>query len=204
MNKLDRRVRSICGSVNLKDYSVSDVGNLTYKLVDYLNDKSVVKEYYFIFHTETDTLHFHYILIFNRQQMLKTWILKFSECLGLEEIAINIDVLAYRNAHLRYMLHIDEESKKVGKKVYDISSIVTNMNPKLLSAFIHSKNDSDKLDIYSLELICVQCMGNIVEIMEFLDLTLYHKYRFEIGLILEHFAIIKLKFDNDESLELPF
>lgn len=202
---LDDRPMAICGSINFKDYTALDVGILSARFGEYLDNWLAIKEYYYIFHTETDTLHLHYILIFKKQQYVSTCLNRLCESVGVDTEAVNYRKLMHRNAHLRYMLHIDAESIKLGKQKYEVYQITTNINNGLMSCFVNSKDDDKTIDFLTLEGICVQFDGNELLIAEFLD-SLYRKYRNEIRLILDHFSYVRLKFDklSDSVENLPF
>lgn len=196
------RVMTICGSINFRDYSVMDKVNIATKFLDLLDSYSACRDYYFIFHDETDTLHLHYILFFTKQQYVNNILNRFTEALGVEVEAINYRKLLHRNAHLRYILHIDNQSIKEGKKQYPIYDIYTNVNYNLIKCFLDSKDDNDRLDMLTLEAIVVQCEGNEIKVAEFLD-SLYDRNYKRIQLILDNYSYVRDKF-KDEEVGVPF
>ena len=103
------RVMCLCGSINLRDYCVLDKTNLATKLLDLFDTLSAVRDYYFIFHDCTQTFHVHYVLCFVKQQYVSAIVNKLCETLNVEVEAVNYKKLLHRNAHLRYVLHIEQQ-----------------------------------------------------------------------------------------------
>lgn len=194
------RVTCICGSIDFKDYTPLDYEILRERMFNCVEDWSAVKEYYFIFHDETQTYHMHYILIFKGQQYVSAIVNRFCDHMQVEPVAVNYERLIARNAHLRYLLHIDAKSVKEGKKQYDYLQINSNVHSGLIRCFIDSKDDKNRIDMRTLEGICVSCKGSELRIAEFLDGD-YDRYYRKIRLILDNYSEVR---DNFDEGELPF
>lgn len=189
------RVMAVCGSVNFKDYSSLDKEILFNRMDDLLKEWSAVRDYYFIFHDETETYHLHYIFVFSKQQYVSNIVNRLTEGLKVDTDAVNYRKLLHRNSHLRYLLHIDNKSRKEGKKEYPLLDMYTNVNYRLVQCFMDSKDDNNRLDMLTLEGICVQCEGRELLIAEFLD-ELYDRNYKRIQLILDNYSMVRDKFDD--------
>lgn len=183
-NGYDDRCQRFCGSINLDQYDKSVLPQLLEHFESCCKDSDRIKEYYLIGHTETNTLHIHFILILRGLCRPKT-ILRLLESfqLGRTLEAINLKKLSSIGAHLRYIVHQDEKSIKSGKVQYDVSQIVSNMPIELIEDYISLQDDS--LNTERLINICIEC-GDIIEVMKRLGLSTYHKYRDEVKTIFNY------------------
>lgn len=195
------RVMSVCGSVNFKDYTPLDKVILAERMCNLIDDWNAIRDYYFIFHDETDTFHLHYIFCFHKQQYVSNILNRLTEGLCVENEAVNYRKLLHRNAHLRYLLHIDNQSRKENKKEFSLYEMYSNVNTNLIQCFLDSKDDNNKLDMITLEGICVQCEGREIKVAEFLD-DLYDKNYRKIKLILDEYSYVRDKFNKND--DLPF
>ena len=198
--KLDDRVTSICGSITFKDYNRNDIPVLEERFYNLINDYHKIKEYYFIFHDETDMLHMHYMFFLTGQQYVSAILNKICDQMIVEPVAVNYERLISRNAFLRYIIHVDKESIKLGKKQYDYLYIRSNVHSGLIKCLIDSKDEKTGLDFHMLECICVSCTGSEIRIAEFLD-QLYLKHYRQIQLILNNYDYVANHIDESE---LPF
>lgn len=209
MSKIYKKIDGVrCTSaaiiIDFKDCSSMDQSRLSEKLYDYLEHDLYVKEFYYIFHDDTDIFHIHVVLMFTKQQYLKAWINKLSDLFQISEFAVQIQVLKHRNAMLRYIIHQSPQSIEDGKKAYDVNDIVSNINRQLLRCFIESTNEDKYLDAETLQFVCFQCDFDEIKIWEFLDTTLYKKHKDVVQLCCERRLYISGKYDKLTGDDLPF
>lgn len=180
-NKLDQKVLVAFGSVNLNDddknrLSITDFAN-------YFGSYIPCSDYYLITHDDTDTFHIHYLIKLNRQVRLGTIINFMADGLSINPLAINIDKCRGLNLCLRYMLHIDDSSKLENKKVFNVSDMVSNRDMNFITTLIEC-DDDDEISWEKLVKAVVK-YNKTSELIKFLGLHAYHKYRFEIKDLLE-------------------
>lgn len=184
MSNLNDRCTRVCGSVNFRDATDDVVKSLCLtRFIDTCESYKAVSTYYLIPHYETDTFHIHYILLLKQQQTLLRVVNVLSEGIGVESIAVNVQRLNNLGKHLRYMIHQDETSKKEGKQEYSIDDLVSNESREIYEGYINSGDE--ELDSYTLLNIVLDC-DDEVQIMHRLGLKYYHKFRYEIKMILEN------------------
>lgn len=202
---MESRVVACTGSINFKEYPHSELPKLICELENHLLNLPFVENYYLIAHNETDTPHIHFVIEFTGQKRLKT-ILNDFERLGYNKKSVNVDKLGFLNATLKYFLHIDEKSIEEGKKIYPMSSIVTNMSEEFIADYIHLEDDNLNTD--RLIQICLECDGNQVAIMRRLGLSVFHKWRNEILVILNYEYGLRTARENERKRrkedDLPF
>lgn len=203
LNSLATRCNRHCGTITIYEDKGQSVERIRATFLSFLHNQDNILHYYFIIHDDTERKHIHFILIFATTYRLGTTLNKLSAYLNLDTTQIGIEKLTNLNAYLRYFLHLEEE---VDKKRYDIMDIVSDENLTRLQDYI----DTDDEVISSTRLISlVLTYANEVDIMNYLGLTTYHKYRYEIKLLYENMTYLALhykhlipekKLDND----LPF
>lgn len=202
---LESRVVACCGSVNFIDMPKNLLPSLVENMENKFKGCNWIENYYLIGHNETDTLHIHYILELSGQKRLKTLLNDF-EKFGYHRNAVNIDKLGFLSAHLRYFLHLDEESIKENKKIYHIEDIVSSMPYEYISDMISLEDD--KMTTERLIQICVDSGGNLISIMKRLGLEKFHKWRNEINVILNYDTQLRYARDKErirrEGDNLPF
>lgn len=182
--KLLDKCKKFCGSINLKD--VKDTKDLHLKTIflsNILESNPLIDTFYLVHHDETETNHIHYLIVYKTQIRGQTLLNYLADSLHIEGIAVNVDKVAYVGAHLRYMIHQDEESKKLNKKRYEVEDIISNDNREIIEGYLTSK--SDDLTFEFLKKL-VLAYSHEWQVMERLDLKLYHKYRFEIHFLYEN------------------
>lgn len=180
-NKLETRVISAFGSINLNGVENSAI--FMKLLANFFEDYAVCEEYYLIEHNETETLHIHYLIRLNKQVRLSTLINLISDGMNINPLAINIDKCRGFNQCLRYMLHIDDSSKLENKKVYQVSDIVSSSDEKNIINLIQSDDDLDLS--WELLIKAVIKYSRTSDLIKYLGLKNYHKYRFEIKDLIE-------------------
>lgn len=193
---MESRVMSCCGSINFRDNTIEELPSLIKELEEKLINLSFVDSYYLIYHNETDTPHIHYIIELTCQKRLKTLLNDF-EKMGYVRESVNIDKLGFLNAQIKYVLHIDEDSIKEGKKIYPVGALVSNMSEYYLDYLI--TQDDDDLNVDKLVTICLDCEGNKVKIMRVLGLKEYHKWRNEISDILNYEYSLRLAREKESA-----
>lgn len=208
MADLNRFVYYACGCINYDTKTINDVPSLMDNLCSISSHYNRISKYYYIAHTETDTLHIHFIYYLSSQTRLLTLFNKLREVVKKDirdDGAINIMKCESINAHLRYFLHIDEKSKREGKKVYSIDDIVSNDDIDIIEGFINSRKG--EVDAYYLR-DCVLDCNDEFELMNKLGLKVYHKYRYEIKTLQENRVRLAQQRENERSErlseELPF
>lgn len=211
MADLNRFVYYACGSINYDTKSIDDIPSLIEHLVTAIDSYNRISKYYLIAHTETDLLHIHFIFYLSSQSRLLTIFNKLRDVLVYKyhdtrnDEGINIAKCESINAHLRYFLHLDEKSKKKGKKVYVLDDIVSNDDIDVIEGLINSRKG--EIDAYYLRDCVLDCSDDF-ELMNKLGLKVYHKYRYEIQNMKEMRASLALKRDNERlekmDSQLPF
>lgn len=199
-NKLDRFVYYACGSVNYDLKTQDDISTLYEHFGKFIESYSKISKYYFIAHTETKTLHIHFVFYLSSQVRLMTLFNKMSDYLVFkyhdtrDSDGINIQKCDSINAYLRYMLHQDDSSKRENKKRYEIEDIISNDDIDIIETLIQSRKGD--IDAYYLRDCVLDCSDEF-ELMNKLGLKVYHKYRYEILTLRE--MRVKLAYDRDKE-----
>lgn len=210
MAQLDRFVYYACGSVNFDNITLHKE-TLLDLFVQFADSYSKISKYYFIAHDDTEVFHIHFIYYLSSQVRLMTIFNKMRDFfvsknkLIRNEGGINLMKCESINAHLRYFLHIDDKSKKEGKKQYELEDIVSNDDIDIIEGLINSRKG--EIDAYYLR-DCVLDCANDFELMNKLGLKVFHKYRYEID-ILKEMRISLVNMRNQErndrlDEDLPF
>lgn len=139
VGSINDKVHYTCGSINFRDYTSNDKEMLLRKLIDFAESYDKITNYYFIAHTETDTFHIHIAFYTFTQVMPSTIINKIADYMKLDSVAINCKKCNSLNAYLKYMLHKDKESIKLGKKQYDLEDIITSDTLASVNSMINMK-----------------------------------------------------------------
>lgn len=188
----EKKITKCCGSVNYQNISHDDLKamhNIAMQFHSLFSGMSNVIEYYFIWHTDTDTLHMHYAFTLSRQSRIKTLLNIISTELQVNPLAVNIKNMTSLCSQLRYFLHSDTKSITNGKTLFSIDDIYSNMTKDIIQSYIDS--DDEGLSFTRLLELCVNavddngCM-NELSVMNSLGLQLFHKYRYEIKIILDN------------------
>ena len=104
-----------------------------------ITSNNKIMEYYFILHTETDTIHIHFAIILKVQVQLSTMLNYLADSLGVNSLAVNITRMDSLCGSLRYFLHKDKESIELNKKMYEESDIIHNQSEFILKNYLNSK-----------------------------------------------------------------
>ena len=206
LDKWSKRCVQWCGSINLKQYTIDDVPELKKRLCKCFDDSQRIESYFFIFHTETDTLHFHYVVQCYGAIRGKTLVNELHSYGFTEsEFGINFDCLSSLGAMLKYFLHLDGYDEEGEKKRYELEDIVSNYPIEVVENYIVL--DDDTLNVDRLIQICLEC-GNIIAVMKRLGLNVYHKYRDEIKTIFNYEGHLRFARDMERKRKmndsLPF
>lgn len=209
---LSTACKRMFGSVNFNDQYVQAlketcadknydyVALLKARFQDMLTDNKVIMDYYFIPHTETDTLHIHFAIVLKNQVQLSTMLNYIADTLGVNGLAVNITRMDSLCGSLRYFLHKDKESMLLGKKVYNDSDIIHNQNDFIFKNYLNSNNDDD-ISIPHLVFLALGCSCES-EIYLHLESTKFcNKYKYLIHTIWNDRLQLK---DYLESYNLPF
>lgn len=193
-----------CGIITLYDNLGQTMPNLLDLFRKFCFSYENVRHYYFIVHDDVDKLHIHFAFIFEKPVRISTMISKISEFCNIDVLQVSCEKLVSLNANLRYMLHLDES---IDKKRYAIDDIYSDESITSLQDYIDS--DNDELTTTRLIQICLT-YSNEVDIMNHVGLTTFHKYRYEIRVLLDNASylayhykhLIPEKIFNDK--DLPF
>lgn len=203
LNSLATRCNRHCGTITLFENSTDELNRLKTSLLQYCNGTDSILHYYFIIHDDTDHLHFHFIFIYNTTIRLGTTLNKLSAFLNVDTTQIGVEKLTNLNAYLRYFLHLEED---ISKKRYEVTDIFSDETLTRLQDYLDT--DDEVLSVSRL-ISLVLTYQNEVDIMNYLGLTTYHKYRYEIKLLYEHTAYLSynyphLKPEYQYKKDLPF
>lgn len=194
--KLSDRTKKFCGSINFKELNNCENLDIKVKLLYHILEcNPLIDTFYLIGHGETETKHLHYIICYKNQIRGQTVLNYLAEAMEVNPLAVNIQKLAFIGSHLRYIIHQDPDSIKLGKKRYEITDIQSNDNKEIIEGYISSKSDDLTYDFLRRLVIAYP---HEYQIMERLELKLYHKYRAEIKTLLDSRSMLMV----DE--ELPF
>ena len=195
VNTLDTRCMKMSGVISLRDYTQEETTKLLGNLFTFFVNSSL-DSFYYILHTDSDTLHIHYLVVLKRITRLKTFLNRLSDGLNLPSLAISIDKCSSINAMLRYFLHIGEDKKK-----YFITDIYSNMPRDYIDNLIST--DDDCLDFARLVCILIDCKDEI-QAMEKLGLKTFHKYRYEIKVLFDNGYALHETYERLMSDKTPF
>lgn len=211
MADLDRFVYYACGSINYDIKCADDIPSLYQHIINAVEDYKRISKYYLIAHTETDTLHIHFIFYLNSQTRLMTIFNKLCDYVVYkyhdtrDTNGVNIMKCENINSHMRYILHQDNKSVQQGKQRYEIEDIVSNDDIDIIESII--KSVKGEIDAYYLR-DCVLDCNTEFELMNKLGLKVYHKYRYEIQVLKENRMALMLQREQEreEKLDkdLPF
>lgn len=199
---LDTRCTKICGVVTLpKDYP-SKV--LEVKLVDFFNSYNVCVRYYIILHDENEeNLHFHYACSLSSQKRLKTFLNDMNNFLALGINYIGVESMRSLSGMLMYFIHANQEHKKE----YLVEDIISNDNEEIIFDLIDMKA-AEVTTIYLIEMVLR--FDHDSDLMKYIGLTTYHKYRNEIKVLRDESFYLNAKYKYlldkkfDAEGELPF
>lgn len=202
LNSLATRCNRHCGTITIYEDKGQSVERTRSMLLSFVNNTDSILHYYFILHDDTEKRHFHFIFIFATTIRLGTTLNKLSTFLNFDTTQIGIEKLTNLNAYLRYFLHLEEDLEK---KRYDITEIISDENLTRLQDYI----DTDDEVISATRLISlVLTYANEVDIMNYLGLTTYHKYRYEIKLLYENMSYLAYHYKHlipeKKMNDLPF
>lgn len=202
LNGLDTRCIRMCGVITIYQNKGQSHSSLLPKLLNYCNCGRFV-HYYFILHDDTDELHYHFILILAATTRLNTILNGMADVLGIDVIQIGIEKLTNLNAKLRYFLHLEESAEK---KRYNVDNIYSDESITRLEDYINTDDD-----ILSSERLfqLVLTYQNEIDLMHYLGLSVYHKYRYEIKTLLENSSYLALHYKHlvptfKQNKDLPF
>lgn len=138
--------------------------------------KEVSIEYFIILHdrdiTPTGELkrpHYHIVIETAERIRAGTILNRYAKLLDVDKTLIQIEPCLNYNYHIRYLLHLDDESKAK----YAPHEILTNAPRQLQLAF---KNQTDKLKFDILYQVIEQCKGNKTKIMSMIGIGNYTTY----------------------------
>lgn len=116
VSKLIERKINKMENIRARNYflTINENAECFNNLEDYI--KSINCKYAYIVHTDTDNLHYHLVLLFQNPRYLSNIKKIFS--------GAHIENIRDINLTCRYLLHLDEDDKKV----YSISNVKTNFN----------------------------------------------------------------------------
>lgn len=197
MAKLDTRVNKAFGSVNLKDWDSTAIDQLSVVVETIFKNYVPLTDYFFIWHTETDTLHFHFLIFLSKQVRLSTIINYISDSMGISSLAVNIDMCRGVSLCLRYMLHIDDTSKIENKKIYNYNDFISNHDISYIDQLIQM-DEEDEVTTQTLINLVIKYSSK-VDIMYALGLKTYHKYRSEIKDMFDDKFHIMAKYCKEEE-----
>lgn len=196
---LDTRCLRACGIITL--YEGDDVVVFKKIMLSFCNNYENISHYYFIFHDDADKIHIHFALTFRQQVRLKTLLNKISFTFNIDVTRIGVEKLINLNSQLRYFLHLEED---ISKKRYDVLDIISDESIDAITGYLGS--DEDTLNIQRLFALVMK-YDDEIDLMYYLDLPMYHKYRHEIHTLydrrfhlLGHYGHLKEK-DNDNNVE---
>lgn len=193
-HSLDTRCMKMSGVISLS--CVENHQNFISRLFVFLSNAGL-DSFYFIYHDETEVKHIHYLVILKRICRLKTFLNKLAEGLNMPSLAISIEKCSSVNSMLRYFLHIGERDKKL----YIIDDIRSNMPVNFIDNLINS--DDDSIDFSRLLTIVCESKTEL-EIMNKLGLKTYHKYRYEIRIMMEDRWNADKMYEEMMSNKTPF
>ena len=202
---LEDKVMLACGSVNYARYGSerddATILSLVNLMIACFQGYTPIDEWFIIPHTETDTLHIHFVLKLSKQVRLKTLLYRMSVDLQENTLAINIKKMSSINAQLRYDLHIDDDSISKGKKMYDIKDYFSNMTTDVIQSYIDS--DDDSFSFFRLiEIIMKLPIRDEVYLMSSIGLKMYHKYRYEIRQCFENIPLCEKLYEQHKRGEI--
>ena len=135
MPNLNKQVNYVCGVVNFARYTAEDGSMLMDEMLKIPQEYNRITNYYYIGHDDTDCFHIHFIFYSRGQTLVSTFFNKIMDKMRkfvIDENSIQIDKCNSINAHLRYFLHMDAESKKEGKKQYEVDSIISDNEREII------------------------------------------------------------------------
>lgn len=211
MADLSRFVHYACGFVDFENATKEDIPNLLGDFVNWCESYNKITKYYLVAHDDTNIIHIHFCLYSVSQVQLMTYLNKMrnyfvdkkKHCRSVE--GISIEKCENINAMLLYFLHQDKKSIASGKKQYSLDDFVSNEELENIDTLIHSKKGV--IDAYYLRDAVLDNINDF-ELMAFLGLNIFHRYRYEIEIIKENRSLLALQRqkEKDEKLEkeLPF
>lgn len=182
----EKRPTKMCGSINFNTLSHDDfnaIESVKEKIKTCFACSDNVAEWYVIYHSGTNTPHYHYILTLKRQTRVGTMINYIADFLGINPLAVNCKPCSSVSAQVRYITHHEEDIKVQ----FSIDDIESNMSREYIKLLYES--DDDTFDFHRLVEIIFEC-GNEIQVMEKLGIALFHKYRYEIKIMLDNSSYV--------------